>query len=78
MKEQTCTYWLESVPPEPVYCDFEGVRLKLYGPLAVFYRWFRELDCEEAAQREFYPWLKAEKRKKEAAQVPTSTAPAHL
>ena len=46
---------------EPI--DFEGVHLILEDNLAWFYRFFRTNDCEEAARRELYPWLKEAKRK---------------
>lgn len=51
------------VEPEIEPVDFEGTHLILEGALAWFYRLFRIMDCEEAAQRELYPWLKEAKRK---------------
>ena len=51
------------VAPEIEPIDFEGVHLILEGPLAWFYRFFRLMDCEEAARRELYPWLMEAKRK---------------
>ena len=44
--------------------DFEGVHLILTGPIAWFYRLFQTINCEEAARRELYPWLMAEKKKR--------------
>ena len=44
--------------------DFEGVHLILTGPLAWFYRLFQVMGAEEAARRELYPWLAAEKKKR--------------
>lgn len=46
---------------EPV--DFEGVHMILRGPLAWFWKLFKTMECEEAATRELWPWLMAEKKR---------------
>ena len=51
------------VEPDIMPIDFEGVHMILEGNLAWFYRLFKTMDCEEAAQRELYPWLMEAKRK---------------
>lgn len=61
------------VAPEIEPIDFEGVHLILEGPLAWFYRLFRTMDCEEAARRELYPWLK-EAKKKSGISTPENAA----
>ena len=49
--------------PEIEPIDFDGYHFILTGPLAWFYRLFKSMDCEDAAVRELWPWLIAEKNK---------------
>lgn len=56
----------QQAEPEPIWIDFEGAHIRLTGTLAFFYRLFREMECEEKAQTELYPWLMAAKKEKMA------------
>ena len=62
------------VEPDIEPIDFEGAHIILTGALAWFYRLFRVMECEEAAQRELYPWL-CEAKKKSGVITPENTAP---
>ena len=52
----------EQVEPEVIWMTIDGVHFPLTGPLALFYRWFAVLDCEEAAKRELHPWIMGARR----------------
>ena len=61
MSEYTVTF--KQAKPEILPIDFEGTHLILPYPLSWFYSLFMNMDCEERAVRELYPWLKEAKRK---------------
>ena len=64
----------QQAEPEPIWIDFEGAHFCLTGTLAFFYRLFQTMDCEDKAQTELYPWLKAAK-KKSGVHSPANAAP---
>lgn len=47
----------QEVEPDPIWMTIDGVFFPLTGALATFYRMFKVMDCEEAANRELRPWI---------------------
>ena len=54
---------LRHVEPKPIWLTFEGTHMMIEGPLAFFYNMFSVMDSEEAARREFYPYLMSARRR---------------
>ena len=71
--EYTVTF--RKAEPDIMPIDFEGTHLILTGTLAWFYRLFLTMDCEEAAVRELWPFLMAEKNKAVSVRQNKNTAP---
>ena len=78
--EYEVTY--QAVEPEPIWMTIDGVHFPLTGALATFYRWFKVLDCEEAANRELRPWIMGARsewmKKREAETAPQQISAAAL